>query len=347
MFKKVLIANRGEIALRVIRACRELGIESVAVHSTADADALHVKFADEKRVHRPAAGAAELPEHPGDHQRRRGHRRRRDPPRLRLPRRERRVRRDRRSTAACTSIGPQPEVMRLMGDKISARKAMSEAGVPILPGTGVIETDREAERGRRAHRLPGHHQGVGRRRRPRHEDRRGAGSACARSSRRRAPRRRPASATPTSTSSATSRRRATSRSRSSATARRAIVASASASARSSAATRSSSRRRRRSRSTTTRARSCCGIARKATQRHRLHRRRHARVPARRGQELLLHGDEHAHPGRAHRDRDGHRRSISCASRSKLARRRAVSTLRRPTSGRAATPSSCASTPRIR
>ena len=61
-------------------------------------------------------------------------------------------------------IGPQPEVMRLMGDKVSARKAMTEAGVPILPGTGVIEIDRQARGGRRAHRLPDHHQGLGGRR---------------------------------------------------------------------------------------------------------------------------------------------------------------------------------------
>ena len=55
MYKKVLIANRGEIALRVIRACRELGIKSVAVHSAADADALHVRFADEKVCIGPAS----------------------------------------------------------------------------------------------------------------------------------------------------------------------------------------------------------------------------------------------------------------------------------------------------
>ena len=80
--------------------------------------------------------------------------------------------------------------------------------------------------------------------------------------------------------------------------------SASASARSSAATRSWSRRRRRWRWTTSGARELLGVARKATEAHRLQDGRHARVPARRGQELLLHGDEHPHPGRAHRDRGG-------------------------------------------
>ena len=78
-------------------------------------------------------------------------------------------------------IGPPPEIMRLMGDKVSARAAMAKAGVPILPGTGVIETDARGRGGGRAHRPPGDHQGVGRRRRPRHEDRRGPGRACRRS----------------------------------------------------------------------------------------------------------------------------------------------------------------------
>jgi acetyl-CoA carboxylase biotin carboxylase subunit len=144
VYKKVLIANRGEIALRVIRACRELGIKSVAVHSTADADALHVRFADEKVCIGPASAresylnvpaiisAAEVTRadavHPGYG-----------------------FLSENAAFAEIVEqcgllwIGPQPEVMRLMGDKVSARKAMTDAGVPILPGTGVIETDREAE----------------------------------------------------------------------------------------------------------------------------------------------------------------------------------------------------------
>ena len=144
MYKKVLIANRGEIALRVIRACRELGIKSVAVHSAADADALHVRFADEKVCIGPAAArqsylnvpaiisAAEVTRadavHPGY-----GF----------LA--ENAAFAETVEQCGLKWIGPQPEVMRLMGDKVSARKAMTEAGVPILPGTGVIESDSEAE----------------------------------------------------------------------------------------------------------------------------------------------------------------------------------------------------------
>jgi len=144
LFKKVLIANRGEIALRVIRACREMGIRTVAVHSTADADSLHVRFADEKICIGPPPArdsylnipvlisAAEISGadavHPGygflsenSHfaevvQR-----------------------------CGFSWLGPEPDTMRLMGDKVSARAAMTKVGVPILPGTGLIETDRQAE----------------------------------------------------------------------------------------------------------------------------------------------------------------------------------------------------------
>jgi acetyl-CoA carboxylase biotin carboxylase subunit len=144
VFKKVLIANRGEIALRVIRACRDLGLRSVAVHSTADADSLHVRFADEKVCIGPPPGrqsylnvpalisAAETTGadaiHPGYG-----------------------FLAENAEFAEVVQkcgihwIGPQPHLMRLMGDKVSARKAMEEAGVPVVPGTPIIETDRQAE----------------------------------------------------------------------------------------------------------------------------------------------------------------------------------------------------------
>ena len=142
MFKKVLVANRGEIALRIIRACREMGIKSVAVYSTADADALHVKFADQAVCIGPPPSrqsylnipslisAAEVTGadaiHPGY-----GF-----------------LSEDAEFAEVCqkcklTWIGPPPSAMRLMGDKISARAAMSAAGVPILPGTGTINTEDE------------------------------------------------------------------------------------------------------------------------------------------------------------------------------------------------------------
>src|SRR5262245_13731524 len=143
MFKKVLIANRGEIALRIIRACRELGVRTVSVHSAADKNALHVRFADESVCIGPPPSkqsylnipalisAAEITGadaiHPGY-----GF-----------------LAENAEFAEVCEKckirwIGPPPALMRLMGDKVRARAAMTEAGVPVLPGTGVIETDRDA-----------------------------------------------------------------------------------------------------------------------------------------------------------------------------------------------------------
>ena len=143
MFKKVLIANRGEIALRVIRTCKEMGARTVAVHSTADADALHVRFADEKVcIGPPQARASYLnvaalisaaevtgadAVHPGY-----GF----------LS--ENAEFAEVVEKCGLTWIGPQPKVMRTMGDKVSARNAMSAAGVPILPGTDAVENERDA-----------------------------------------------------------------------------------------------------------------------------------------------------------------------------------------------------------
>jgi len=140
MFRKVLIANRGEIALRVIRAVREMGLQSVAVHSTADNDALHVKFADQAVCIGPPPSrlsylnvpsiisAAEVTGadaiHPGY-----GF-----------------LSENADFAEVCqkcnlTWIGPPPSAMRLMGDKIQARAAMSAAGVPTLPGSGTLATE--------------------------------------------------------------------------------------------------------------------------------------------------------------------------------------------------------------
>lgn len=144
MFNKVLIANRGEIALRIIRACKELGIKSVLVYSKADEDSLPVKFADQAVCIGPAQSnesyllidriisVAEICDvdaiHPGY-----GF-----------------LAENVHFAEICKScnitfIGPTPEQMRAMGDKACARDTMRKAGVPITPGSGgVIETEEEA-----------------------------------------------------------------------------------------------------------------------------------------------------------------------------------------------------------
>ena len=142
MFKKILIANRGEIALRIIRACRELDIQTVAVFSEGDREALHVKAADESVCIGPVASAksylnipniisaAELTGvdaiHPGY-----GF-----------------LSENARFAEICEScgiafIGPSPQAIETMGDKAKARKAMIEAGVPVVPGSKDIITDEE------------------------------------------------------------------------------------------------------------------------------------------------------------------------------------------------------------
>jgi acetyl-CoA carboxylase biotin carboxylase subunit len=145
MFKKILIANRGEIALRVLRACRELGVKTVAVHSDVDARALHVRFADEAVCIGPApAGksylnipaiisAAEITAadaiHPGY-----GF-----------------LSENAEFARICAKcgirfIGPSPEAMLAWGDKVRARKNAERFGLPLLPGSGVLESAEHASR---------------------------------------------------------------------------------------------------------------------------------------------------------------------------------------------------------
>jgi acetyl-CoA carboxylase biotin carboxylase subunit len=139
MFDKIVIANRGEIALRILRACRELGIKTVAVHSDADRDLKHVRLADEAVCIGPASSAesylnipaiisaAEVTDavaiHPGygflsenaDFS-------------------------EKVSLSGFTFIGPSADTIRMMGDKISAKKAMLAAGIPCVPGNGEALT---------------------------------------------------------------------------------------------------------------------------------------------------------------------------------------------------------------
>ena len=146
MFDKILIANRGEIALRVHRACKEMGIRTVAVHSEADADAMHVKLADESvcigpppagrsYLHVPAIiAAAEVTGaqaiHPGY-----GF----------LSENARFA--EIVEAHDMTFIGPKPDTIRLMGDKITAKQAAEDAGIPVVPGSnGAITDMKEAHR---------------------------------------------------------------------------------------------------------------------------------------------------------------------------------------------------------
>ncbi len=142
MIKKILIANRGEIAVRVMRACREMGVASVAVYSEADKDALFAKYADEAYLIGPAPASQsylniqkviDLAKQSGADAIHPGYGFLAENPRF---------------AAACEEeglkfIGPSSRVLELMGDKVAARREMVQAGVPVVPGTNECVTDIE------------------------------------------------------------------------------------------------------------------------------------------------------------------------------------------------------------
>ena len=344
MFKKILIANRGEVALRIIFACRELGIKTVAVYSEADENSLHVRFADEDVCIGPARSAdsylnvpavisaAEITGadaiHPGY-----GF-----------------LSESAYLAEVCEAchikfIGPDPQVIRLMGDKARARRVMKKAGVPVLPGSdGPIESEEKAlkvakeigypvivkataggggrgmrvVRARRRAVARGQDRaargrgGVRRRRRLPREVRRVAAPHRVpdprRSARHRRPPRRARVLDPAPPPEAD---------------RRVAVAGAQ---REDAPQDGQHRHRRR-------------------QGRAVHERRHVRVPDGSRRPLLLHGSEHAAAGRAPGHRDGHRHRHRQGADPDRGRRAA----RRSSRARSPSPairSSAASTPRI-
>ena len=184
MFDKILIANRGEIALRILRACKELGIATVAVHSTADADAMHVRLADESVCIGPPPAARQLSQYPGSRRGLRDHRRRCGPSRLRLPRpRTPASPRSSRSTASPSSARP-PSTSGSWATRSRPSAPPKRLGIPVVPGSdGAVTDDRGGAARRSRDRLSGDGQGGGGRRRPRHEGRAHRGRARATPSR--------------------------------------------------------------------------------------------------------------------------------------------------------------------
>ncbi len=137
-FDTLLVANRGEIAVRIIRTARRLGLRTVAVFSDPDRAAPHVRLADEAVRLGPGARQGVVPRRGPGAARRAGHRRGRDPPRLRIPVRGRGLRPPLRADAGIVFVGPTPEQLELFGAKHTARAAAEAAGVPLAPGTGLL-----------------------------------------------------------------------------------------------------------------------------------------------------------------------------------------------------------------
>ena len=146
-FKRLLVANRGEIAVRVIRAARELGLETVAVHSEADRDSLAVRMADVVvPIGPPPAAKSYLNSRCADQG---GARLRGAGGASRATASCRRTRRSREAVegAGLVFVGPTPETIRIMGNKSLARETAAKAGVPTVPGSdGVVGTHRRGGR---------------------------------------------------------------------------------------------------------------------------------------------------------------------------------------------------------